>query len=636
VKLTKNAALAALIGVALVGVALRLYRLDAVPLRGDEAFSVLYWARLPLAQSLTTIAPIEPHPLLTYLTFRGWGLLAGTGEFPMRALPALINLLGIPALYGLGKRLGGRGAGLVAAAMWGLHPLEIWHAQDARNYGIWASMSAVALWLGVRAVQRDRLADWALYAVGAALAANIYYDELFTLAAFSLFVLVTRWGDWRLIRRLLLAQAPAVVTAGSSFLVLQAALLTRGGYGGTAGNFDAARLPAFLTTLVFGKDLPERFVGVIWLPVLLALVAGLVVVWRWRREQAVFLGLGAFVPLALLSVLSLRLRIFAPHYILSAVPAYILILVMLLVGSMSENHHRRLKALRLPEKMVSPLKWAGKGIPMALAALWLGIAGYTLNNYYHDPAYIKASDWPKANAYLHDYVKGDDLVIQLAIDPAFGYYYDAPALDIALPSYPAQSAEEISARLEEFTADRRGIWLVGQPYPDWPNRAVVEMWMAAHFQPVLNTQAAGLHIQQFMPWEVRNDEIEAAPLAVFGDVVELRGVKVFRAADDGEPLTVWLYWRAVGQSDAPLKVFVHLGDNAIVSQDDQYPQDGRIDTTRWAVGETYRDVYTLLLAGVAPGVYSLRAGLYAPETNARLVTANGEDFALVGSVSVES
>jgi len=631
--LNQKQALAFLIGIILIGFALRLYNLDNVPLRGDEAFSVQYWARLPLSQSLTTIATIEPHPLLTYLTFRGWGMIAGTGEFSMRALPALVNLLGVPALYGLGKGLRGQWAGLAAALFWALHPLEIWHAQDARNYGIWAGMSAVALWLGYRAAQQNRRIDWILYAVGAAISANIYYNDLLTTAAFGLFVMVTRWRNWRLIRRMLLAGTPAVLTAGLSFIILQRSLLTGGGYGGTAGNFDAALLPKFLTTLTFGKDLPASLTGVIWPLLLLALAMGLYWLWRSRRDQAIFLGMVAFLPLSILSILSLRLRIFAPHYVLSTVPAYILIIassiaVLFQEVRVADTRRRRLKALRLPEKLVSPLKWAGRGVSILLATLWLVGAGYTLNNYFNDPAYGKAPNWPQVMDFMRRYVKPDDLVIQLSIDPAFGYYYDAPALDIALPSFPAQTPDEIIARLEEFTANRRSVWLVGQPYPDWPNRDVVERWMGEQFQQVINTQAAGLHIQRFMPWTVRDDEIDDKPLAVFDEVAELVGGEVIFPPEANGDLTVWLYWRAIGQSSTALKVFVHLGEETILSQDDQYPQNGRIDTSTWTRGEDYRDVYTLSLASVQPGTYQARVGLYDPETGERVMTGDGDRFVI--------
>src|SRR3954467_2083382 len=97
----------------IVGFFLRLFHLTTVPLRGDEAFSVQYWAGQPLSVSLAKTATIEPHPLLTYALFRGWGLLAGTSELAMRMMPVLVGLLGIPAIFAVGKRLGNKRIGLL-------------------------------------------------------------------------------------------------------------------------------------------------------------------------------------------------------------------------------------------------------------------------------------------------------------------------------------------------------------------------------------------------------------------------------------------------------------------------------------------------------------------------------------------
>src|SRR6185369_14271755 len=96
----------------------------------------------------------------------------------MRILPALIGLLGIPAIYAVGKHLGSRQIGLIAAFLFALHPFEIWHAQDARNYAIWAGVSLIALWLGLRALDKLTRRDWLLYTLVASLAANIFYTEL--------------------------------------------------------------------------------------------------------------------------------------------------------------------------------------------------------------------------------------------------------------------------------------------------------------------------------------------------------------------------------------------------------------------------------------------------------------------------
>ena len=169
----------------LLGAGLRFFQLNAVSLRGDEAFTVLHWMREPLGQTLAAIATTDPQPPLAYALFRGFGLVFGTSEGVVRLLPALLNLLGIPAMYGVGKRIGGRNVGMVAAALFAVSPAILWHAQDARNYGIWVALSALALWLALRALERGRTVDWALFVALQVAAAYLYYLELLFLAALT-------------------------------------------------------------------------------------------------------------------------------------------------------------------------------------------------------------------------------------------------------------------------------------------------------------------------------------------------------------------------------------------------------------------------------------------------------------------
>ncbi len=611
--------LLAVVAVVLLGFALRLYRIDAVPLRGDEAFSVTNWARQPLADSLTKTASIEPHPPLTYVLFRAWGLLAGTSEFTMRLLPALFNLPGIPALYAIGKCLGGRRIGLLAAFLWAVHPYEIWHAQDARNYAIWAGLSALSLWLGLHALVRRRPVDWLLYILTATVAIQVYYLELFTQAALALYVVISRWGNWPLVTRWLAAQAFVVGTAMLSFIMLQGQLFAQGGYGGTAGQgLDTPRLLTwFLPTLTFGHTLPAEFVVLLWSPLLFILALALLLVWRRNRNHALLLMLLGFVPLLLIGLVSLKLDVFRPHYILSAAPAYILIFAALVVEIQNKRNVYIIQRF----------------LPLVMVGVWLGVDFISLYNHYFVPDYTKAKNWPALTSYLRTRLEFGDLVIQTAVDAAFGFYYNSPNDEQALPENPQQPVEAIVQTLEDVSARYRSIWLVGQTFPDWPNAGVVEQWMQDHMQRVRSTQIAGLRIEQYMPWSVADDEIESAPLVSFAGTTELVGIQVFTPPEPTGELTILAYWRAVSTSDTPLKLFVHLigstnpaTGSPLWTQDDQFPQDGRISTAVWSVGDVYRDVYSLPISTVTPGEYTLVIGLYNPETGERLPVNGGDSY----------
>lgn len=611
---------AAVIIITAVGFFLRLYRLDSVPFRGDEAFTVQNWMSLPLSQSLTRIAAIEPHPFMTYVLFRAWGVLAGTSEFAARFLPALVNVLGIPALYVLGRRLLGWKVGLLAAFFWAVHPYLIWHSQDARNYAIWVSFSTLAVWFGVRALNKNRFVDYVVYGLAAFLAVSVFYLDLFTLAAVGLYALLVYRHNLRDRVYFLLVVVLVSLVSVISFVLLQGPLLASGAYGGTTGGgLNIFRLlREFLLVLSWGTTYPAELQPVIWPVLWLVVLLSNVVMWRDYRQTAFLLSLLTFLPLILLSLISLRLDVFAPRYVLPVTPFLLLFIAYLIV---------RVRSF---------------AVRVGIFGVWSVVALIGLCGYFCVSDYAKSKAWPDLSAYLEARVAPDDLVIQLSADAAFGYYYHAPADETALPASPSQPSSEIITALEADLTHYRSIWLVGQTFPDWPNAGVVENWASSNLQLVRETSISGLAVQQYMPWQVGADEISAPQsLASFADKIELVDVHLLLPPEPTGQLIMWAYWHPLALTDTPYKIFLHLQGpfnlttgNPLWSQDDQYPQDGRISTNEWALAAIYRDVYTLPLQNVPPGEYDLRIGLYAPATGQRLRLANGDDSYLIQTISL--
>jgi mannosyltransferase len=85
-------------------------------------------------------------------------------------------------------------------------------------------------------------------------------------------------------------------------------------------------------------------------------------------------------------------------------------------------------------------------------------------------------------------------------------------------------------------------------------------------------------------------------------------------ACEGDELTLTLYWRAGAAPGANYHVFVHVGttDAPPVAQADGVPVNWLRPTTSWRAGEVIADTYTVSLAGVTPGQYSLLVGMYDP------------------------
>ena len=239
---------------------LRIHQLGSSPLRGDEAFSALNWAGRPLAESLSLIAPIEPHPPLVYAIFRFWRHWIGGIESPLtlRLLPALCSLPGLAAAFSLGRRLTGRHeVGMAAALLWAAHPYLVWHSQDFRNYALWAGFSALSLAAGLRLLDAPSRRNWLIYTVAAAASAFLFYTESFLMASLWLFALYRKRDDRRFLTRLLCLQATIAGALVIAFLLLQAPLLLSGAYPGNVAAFQAGdTLTRFLPALVIGEILP--------------------------------------------------------------------------------------------------------------------------------------------------------------------------------------------------------------------------------------------------------------------------------------------------------------------------------------------------------------------------------------------
>lgn len=612
----------ALILIILLGFFLRIHHINRFALRGDEAFTVIHWMREPFAQTLATIATVDPQPPLAYAVYRAWSLMVGSQEWIVRYLPALTNVIGIAVLYALGKRLANGRVGIAAALLWAIQPFQIWHAQDARNYALWGAFSPLALWLGLRALYRPHVRDWALYVGAALLACYTYYLELFPLAALNLYVFLFHRRDRRLLIRW--AAAQILIVIGLALWFLQGRLLYESGYGGTAGSTDIRLLLTwFIPTLLFGDTLPFP---ILWIAVLIVLLVGVVIWWIRDRPKAILLVLLSILPLIGLAVVSLRLNVFTPRYVLSVtVP-----LVLMLAIFVSKKKSRFLDGRFF----------------VYVGSLALSVASiFSYFGLVND--YTKSPDWRALVTYLQARTIETDTVIQTAADEAFTFYfneYRVAGEHLRLPANPIQTPEEIGQVLRARLDTTSSYWLVAQPPPAWENGETPREWFNDYTQIVRQTNVNGLSVRQFMSWEVSADERDPAPRAQFMDYtgsnsVSLYGVRVY-APDPTGALTVWLIWHPDSRTPNPLKSFVHVigainpaSGTPLWSQDDQFPQDGRLSSETWSLNLPYRDVYVLPVRDLPTGTYALAVGWYDPETNQRLSLAGTDaDFFIIQDV----
>ena len=134
---------AAVAVVTALGLALRLALAGNQPLLKDEYFTYGF-VSAPLAKLLSPAIAVEPNPPTYYLLQKAW-LVLGTSRFAMRSLPALLGALAIPLVYLIGRRLGGRRAGLVAALLFASAPVHLRFAREIRCYSGLTLLACAAL-----------------------------------------------------------------------------------------------------------------------------------------------------------------------------------------------------------------------------------------------------------------------------------------------------------------------------------------------------------------------------------------------------------------------------------------------------------------------------------------------------------
>src|SRR5574341_2071175 len=294
----------AVIALLLFAFAIRIWRLDTQALSGDEAFSVMSWGRVSLDYLLNTIALIDPQPPAALLAFYGWIHLVGDSEFAARMLSALASTLTAAAAYGITRRfLPSRGA-LLACLLAAVNPYQIWYAQDLRSYSLWMALSAITLFCLLNVLKRpgDPL-RWIAYILSATSSIYTFYLEVFLLVGHNLYVLWYSRHNRRFLLLWAISQSVIALLLAPWFLRPE---LRRSGYQPTAGQPD---LPDALSTLLFGRTFPlDPHILSISLPIAVTLIlfaGALLLVWRSYPRFAAFVTIPAFLPLLLLSALSL-------------------------------------------------------------------------------------------------------------------------------------------------------------------------------------------------------------------------------------------------------------------------------------------------------------------------------------------
>ncbi len=447
--------------------AVRMARIGFQSLWRDEMDAIRF-ATQPLADLMRMfLTPGENGPLY-FLALRPWLALFGQSEAALRAFSAVAGAALVPLMFRLGGRTFGKRVGWLAAGLTAIAPYAVWYSQEGKMYA-WVALLAAGcfalLWWGL---EGGPWWAWAGYVLTTTAALFVHYLTALLIPTFALIFLVglRRWRPrWKAYgASLALITLPYLAYAAWQVPVLLSGFRT----GHPFVPFHQA-----LASILFGFSEGVRPANTFWalVPVLLCLLAawGLQTATADEREHSQpasadgarsrdsrFLSVAACtiwwaMPFLLLFAISLLSPLFVDRYLITTLPAF-----LLLVAAGLDNLLRRARWL---------------GLATSVAILLVSARG----------VWVQATvpikpDMRAAAQHICPRLSAGDAVIFLIphVESVFAYYCPGSYTPIPAPyANDGQNAESIRHALDALLQDGQTVWLVESEAHLWDSRGLV-------------------------------------------------------------------------------------------------------------------------------------------------------------------
>jgi len=487
----------------LVAFGLRLVNLDAESLWRDEVDSIRF-ALQPAEVLFTRFTAAGFNGPLYHLLLRGWFALAGANDFTLRYFSLMFGVIQVALTCVLGRRLCSRLAGGLAGWLVAISPVLIWYAGEGKMYALQPALLMLALYALLRAVDQPSPAAasrvrasaiwWMVFVIATSLSFYVQLLSPLFLAVAALFFLAAA-------RHALRSGAVALAMLTLPYLPLLAwqapALLQGGDIGHLFYPLDQI-VWALLLIWSFGLDpyaplwpdaAPVTLLAVrlAWIVVVLGvLVAGLIVSAQQSaqrlRWQLALLG-WLTLPTLLIFLISLRVPLFQPRYVLWSAPAFYLLLAAGLACLLTLS--RRVGRL---------------AVVIASVVAFSGAAAQYLHPIRPDLRGAIACLLQKARP-------GDAIVFQIPYAEHSFVYYTAqmgyPAAQLVLVEAPytnhGMAEDELSAAMATLTRGSQRVWLFETEAEMWDSRLMVRRWFDASFVPVERCDRRAVDVGLYRP-----------------------------------------------------------------------------------------------------------------------------------------
>ena len=180
----------ALLFLPLIAFSLALSGLTVQSMWRDEV-DALRFSQEPLGALLVNFARPAWNGPLYYVLLRVWVALVGSSAFSLRYLSLLSGVLGVAALYRLGRAWFSPLVGYAAALLMACSPYMVWYSQEAKMYALLPALAVAVIYLYGRVLAGG---DWRLWP--AIVALTWILAGLHVMGALLVPLLVVLWFIW--------------------------------------------------------------------------------------------------------------------------------------------------------------------------------------------------------------------------------------------------------------------------------------------------------------------------------------------------------------------------------------------------------------------------------------------------------
>ncbi len=174
----------------LIAFLLRFYKLDFQSLWMDEIYTMnISSPNFSLKEFHSEMLLREGFPYLYYILIKISYLFFGYSPYVARSFSAMVGVLGVYAIYVLGKALNNKKTGLISAFLLAINEYSIYISQDARLYTLYLLITIFSFYKLVNFLRSQTIKNTIWYGVSAGLLISVNFFGFINLLSQTILVL---------------------------------------------------------------------------------------------------------------------------------------------------------------------------------------------------------------------------------------------------------------------------------------------------------------------------------------------------------------------------------------------------------------------------------------------------------------